>query len=421
LYGIKAIAELIPIHLHLQKLSGRSQLRAHTLPDNHIIRLLMDNKPYSPFFSHALSLGLLTKRQCGLLKSHMVDIDNRFNEVFPVFDSINPEFHPSNRIMDLFPNCFSFHLFSRSSNCSFKSRIQQLDALAIEFSFSSSDTLVITDASVKNNVASSIAHIYVFNKPVVKTIHCTINVTSSEAEFFTIRCGINHAVLSQETLKIIVVTDSIHITKKIFDPSLHMLQKQAASILSELREFFNHCSTNTIKFWECPSKSNWHLHKAVDTDTKSFNLTPLLPNKLSWDFSKKLESDNIINNWKMTFQASDLKGRNFLELVDNDNNTLEPTYCKGGTWLQFFGHSNTLCTRATRAITNHALIGEYCLRFFPNEEFPCPYGLYSIEMRWHILHKCRRFNEYWNSRRDSIAHFTQFLERNPRAFAFTSI
>ena len=225
----------------------------------------------------------------------------------------------------------------------------------------------------------------------------------------------------QETSKIIVVTDSIHIAKKIFDPSSHMLQKQAASILSELKEFFNHCSTNTIEFWECLSKSNWHLHKAVDTDTKLFNLAPLLPNKLSWDFSKKLESDNIINMWKMTFQALDLKGKNLLDLVNNDNNVLEPTYCKGSTWLQFFGHSNTLCARATRAITNHAPIGEYCLRFFPNKEFSCLCGLYPKETRWNIIYECRRFNKYWNPRRDSITHFIQFLERNPRAFAFMNI
>ena len=33
----------------------------------------------------------------------------------------------------------------------------------------------------------------------------------------------------------------------------------------------------------------------------------------------------------MTFQVSDLKGRNFLDLVDSDNNILKPTYSKGGT------------------------------------------------------------------------------------------
>jgi len=32
----------------------------------------------------------------------------------------------------------------------------------------------------------------------------------------------------------------------------------------------------------------------------------------------------------MTFQASDIKGRHFLDLVDSDNNVLEPVYSKGG-------------------------------------------------------------------------------------------
>ena len=63
----------------------------------------------------------------------------------------------------------------------------------------------------------------------------------------------------------------------------------------------------------------------------------------------------------MTFQASDGKGRNFLDLVDNNYKIIEPSYIKEGPWLQAFGLSNLLCARATRAITNHAPIGEYCL------------------------------------------------------------
>jgi len=122
----------------------------------------------------------------------------------------------------------------------------------------------------------------------------------------------------------------------------------------------------------------------------------------------------------MTFQASDLKGKHFLDLVDGDNNPLEPSYIKGGPWLQNFGHSNSLCARASRAIINHVPIGEYRLRFFPNEEFRCPCGQYPIESRRHILHECRRFNEYWNLRRDSIAHFVMFLDHNPNAFAFSN-
>ena len=83
----------------------------------------------------------------------------------------------------------------------------------------------------------------------------------------------------------------------------------------------------------------------------------------------------------MSFQVSDLKGRNFLELLDSDQNPIELSTIKSGPWLQHFGHFNSLCARATRAIVNHASTGEYHLIFFPREEFLCPYSLYPIESR----------------------------------------
>ena len=156
----------------------------------------------------------------------------------------------------------------------------------------------------------------------------------------------------------------------------------------------------------------------LDRETKTFNLLPLLPCKNSWEFSKKGECDDIANVWKMTFQASDLKGNQFLDLLDDDSNTIEPSYVKGGPWLKMFGHSNSLYAHATRAITNHAPTGEYRLRIFPKEEFKCPCGRYPIESRHHILHECGRFNGYWNPRRDSLSHFVMFLETNPSAFSF---
>ena len=120
----------------------------------------------------------------------------------------------------------------------------------------------------------------------------------------------------------------------------------------------------------------------------------------------------------MTFQVSDRKGRHFLNLVDDYLETIELSYTKGGLWLQSFGHSNSLCTQATRAITNHTPIGEYCRQFFPNKDFKCPCGSYPIETRRHILHKCMRHNGYWNPRRDTLSHFVMFLSANPIAFAF---
>ena len=76
----------------------------------------------------------------------------------------------------------------------------------------------------------------------------------------------------------------------------------------------------------------------------------------------------------MMFQASDAKERHFLELLNDKLNLIELSYSKGESWLKFFGYSNSLCARVSRAIINHAPIEEYCLRFSPQEEFKCLYG-----------------------------------------------
>jgi len=140
----------------------------------------------------------------------MVDMENHFNEVFPSFDPINPEFYPGNRIIDTYANCFSFHLFNKHISYNIKSCIQELDKIAIESSDDPSFALIVTEASIKNNVATSIAHIHVHDKPITKTLHHALNVTSTKAGLFTIRCGINQATNIGNISKVIVVTDLIH-------------------------------------------------------------------------------------------------------------------------------------------------------------------------------------------------------------------
>jgi len=178
------------------------------------------------------------------------------------------------------------------------------------------------------------------------------------------------------------------------------------AISCKLREFFQKNNNNSIKFWDCPSKYKWSLHDTVDKETKKFDLISILPYRSSWDFSKKQECNNILNKWKMSFQVSDDKGQNFLKLLDKDLKLIELSISKNSLWVKYFGHSNYLCARATRAIVNHAPIGEYHLRFFPQKEFKCPCSLYPVKSRHHILHECKRYNNYWNLRRDTIAHFS---------------
>jgi len=90
---------------------------------------------------------------------------------------------------------------------------------------------------------------------------------------------------------------------------------------------------------------------------------------------KKLSSPFV----NLTFQVSDLKENHFLKLLDDDYHMITSTYIKGGPEINYFSHSNSLCTRITRAITNYAPIREYHLRSFPKENFSCLCRSYPIE------------------------------------------
>ena len=154
---------------------------------------------------------------------------------------------------------------------------------------------MITDASIKNDIATSISHVHIANHSLTKTVHHASFMTSTKVELFAIRCGINQACSKDTVSMIIVITDSIHAAKKIFDSKSHPFQLHTAAILSELQEFFNSNCDNSIEFWECPSYLKWSLHREVNKDSKSFNLTPSYLCKIFWDFCKKINSNNIIN------------------------------------------------------------------------------------------------------------------------------
>jgi len=224
---------------------------------------------------------------------------NRSNECFPSFVPLDLEFSLGLRVIDNFSDHISFNIHNKEKDD--KSCVHQLDKMVLEPFLSSSIAIITFDVSIKNNVATSIIHMRIYNKPITKPIHHIVHITSTEAELFAIRCDINQAMNFNNISKIIIVTNSIHVARKIFNPLVHPYQVQSAAILSDLCNFFNHHENNSIEFWECSSCLKWHLHNEVDKETKTFNLTPLYPCKTSWDFSKKRKSNDILKVWKMIF------------------------------------------------------------------------------------------------------------------------
>ena len=286
----------------------------------------MDNLLPSPISPNLHSISTLTNHQRTATKGHLIDSYTKSYGIFPSFSPLNQEFSPGSCIIDIFPDHFSFNLVTKKDKeKNDKIHAQELDNMVLHNSLSPLTALVITDASIKNDIATSISHVHIANRPLTKTVHHATFMTSTEAELFAIRCSINQAIS-----KIIVITDSIHTMKTFFDNSSHPFQHHSTAILSELQSFFISNSDNSIKFWECPSRLKWRLHHNVDKDSKSFQPIPIFPCKIFWDFCKKSDSDNIIKQWKMMFQASNGKENQFLDLLDNDFNTIKPSYMKGG-------------------------------------------------------------------------------------------
>jgi len=131
---------------------------------------------------HSLLLSSLSKHQKKLIKGSVVDMDNYFNEAFLSFNPLNPEFTLGCRIIDNFSSHFLFNLFSKCSNDNLKSWIYQLHNMTIESSSNPSHVLIITDASIKNNIATSISHIHIWDEPITKTLHHAINIMSTKAK-----------------------------------------------------------------------------------------------------------------------------------------------------------------------------------------------------------------------------------------------
>jgi len=66
-----------------------------------------------------------------------------------------------------------------------------------------------------------------------------MNITSTEAELFSIRCGINQAVKLPNISQIIIITDIILAARHIFDLSTHLFQLHSIAVSHNLKVFSN--------------------------------------------------------------------------------------------------------------------------------------------------------------------------------------
>ena len=153
-------------------------------------------------------------------------MNDKYNEFLSSFSLFDEEFSLENRLIDSFSDHFSFH----SQSQDVKNHLCNFDNITINISSNLRSFIVISSTSIRNNVTISILHIYLHNKSIIKMIYYIINITTTEAELFTIRYGINQAVGISNIKHIVVITNSLYTAKRIFESSLHPYQIHSTAI-----------------------------------------------------------------------------------------------------------------------------------------------------------------------------------------------
>jgi len=86
--GIEALADLIPIHLHLKKLVKQSCLRAATLLSQHTLLSFLSAHNFKGAHPYPQSLALLTDTQSAQLRSPLLDTEVSLLNLTECFNSL---------------------------------------------------------------------------------------------------------------------------------------------------------------------------------------------------------------------------------------------------------------------------------------------------------------------------------------------
>ena len=137
-------------------------------------------------------------------------MENCLNGIFSSFDSLDSEFSPGFRLIDNFSSHFYFHWANCKDKESKAAHLCKLSDIFSNVSLDSKFIIIVSNVSIRNNIAIFISHIYSHLNKVKKTIHHIVNVSSTKAKLFAIRCGVDQAIQILEAIHIIVIIDTIY-------------------------------------------------------------------------------------------------------------------------------------------------------------------------------------------------------------------
>ncbi|XP_006463073.1 hypothetical protein AGABI2DRAFT_144475 [Agaricus bisporus var. bisporus H97] len=463
---MSAVAGLMPLHLQLKKLFERSVIRINALHQHHPVLSLLERRKAKGSTLHPNALERKSKTIRKVIKSPLDSvIDNPSSEIF---DPLSEHIKPRHRLVDRHPDKVKFVLMPKNH----KDRGKYHSNLNLA---------PVTEPNALHLFTAGVKHKFDPSIPVPHRTHSHIAlVTVFKGQAITSKTRTAGRRVNNETIvgwstflalikahkklqkgwpisKVVLYTTSQFIVKNLMSTNSKPLGSQLSIAIFpevdiEVRGFNKSWATAPGSYTEDSGMLQPLAQRAYYSaeTARTFTERSLsFPQSASYHYTRQKTTRDAIHFWQTGFQQgvctpseppphilssdgigtrSGPSGNSWYDITDKEGNEVLPSHLQGGPWFQNYqgvkaADNSPLFARLMRVMCNHAPIGEYRVRFFPNEPYKsCQCDLKTPETRQHLLMVCplfvRRINHYDLDGITTIRGLILFLQDNPQVFSF---
>ena len=415
------IAGIPPLRIILDLRFHGLKARIATLGDYHIINSSRSQRWTNPALRNAKPRSR---------PQHLPD-DNPLtrlmtDEVREQFAPFHEVSRPGTRIIDVFSDRITVDAYSpKKGSSSFKAWLRDL-ITSISSLHTSNRHVIYTDGAYWNKSARGAHSFTAFHGGTWQDHSDWCPAGSSfDSEIVAIEVAIQWACVNRLPDPIIFVDNKAALTS-FLDTRVHGSQMSCIRINEILRDYLA-TSSSTLTFRYCPSHSGIEGNERADRLTRlgaaiaPVSLPRILLSNFINDYTKRMAL-----HWRILFSTTSFKGRQWLP-IRHKKKVLKPIIRNKATTNFFFNISNNdigMLSRMACALTNHAPIGEYRMRFYPDFDPLCPACPLHVQTRKHVFFHCPRYMPLhssltnWSHDKANSKSWKSFFTCNVSAFTF---
>ncbi|KAF8641508.1 hypothetical protein AX14_009881, partial [Amanita brunnescens Koide BX004] len=251
--------------------------------------------------------------------------------------------------------------------------------------------------------------------------------SSFDAELSAIEAALEYIITRTAHSRIIIFIDNKAAANSIFNFDIKSSRMSVVRINMLLNSWLTEKPHRTLTIRFAPSHQGIDGNERADQLTKAgLGLCPTNPPQVLRSHFLSQHRRRAEHDWQQRWKDITYRGSQWLP-IRRKKKVFKPSFSKDAR--NFFhnmakGEASHL-SRIAHVLTNHAPMGEYRTRFFPEEPTACPRcDEDTLQTRRHILAECPRYVDSfvsmadWGKNRRNDSALAGFLDRNPLAFTF---